>query len=89
MDRESEYLIFKGLSDPHRIRILEILKDKEVCTCKLSCELGMPLSTLAHHMKVLVASGVINSRRCGKWTYYSLNKEQIQFMKGIVDRFLD
>ena len=89
MNVKDEYFIFKGFADPQRMRILEILKEKDICNCNLSEEIGMPLSTLAHHMKVLVASGVVDSRKCGKWTYYSLNREVIKDMQNIINRFID
>ena len=73
---ESTSKIFKGLSDPNRILILNHIKNGEKCSCDLSNELNIPPSTLAHHMKVLGESGLVNSRKEGKWNYYSICREQ-------------
>jgi ArsR family transcriptional regulator len=32
-------------------------------------------STLSHHMKILVDSGVVSARKQGKWTYYSISAD--------------
>ena len=37
--------------------------------------LNISQSTLSHHMKILCESGVVNSRKEGKWTYYSISTE--------------
>ncbi len=69
-------LVFKGLADSHRIKILEILLLGEECNCRLSEKMNMPLSTLAHHLRVLVNAELVLPRKDGKWTYYKLNHEQ-------------
>ncbi|MCH5185505.1 MAG: winged helix-turn-helix transcriptional regulator [Oscillospiraceae bacterium] len=66
--------IFKALSDENRVRILEILKSGEKCACKLLEELNVTQPTLSHHMKILCDSGIVDSRKDGKWTYYRISK---------------
>ncbi len=82
---DKNYLIYKALADPHRIKIVEILTHGEECNCNIGEKLGMPLSTLAHHMKVLSAGGMVIPRKSGKWTYYKLKKEQLLNAKDIID----
>ena len=55
--------VFKALSDPNRIFILEMLKSGEKCACKILEELHIGQSTLSHHMKILSDSGIIKCRR--------------------------
>ncbi len=69
-------VVFKGLSDQHRIKILDILQNGEECNCNLSEKMKMPLSTLAHHLKVLSNANLVIPRKKGKWTYYTINKAQ-------------
>ncbi|MDD7735829.1 MAG: ArsR family transcriptional regulator [Bacillales bacterium] len=40
-------------------------------------------STLSHHMKLLVESGIVNARKEWKWTHYSINKEKIKEIKSL------
>lgn len=67
--------VFKALSDPNRLMILEKLQSGERCACVILEDLKIGQSTLSHHMKLLCESGLVNSRRDGKWMHYSLNKD--------------
>ena len=64
--------IFRAVGDPHRIRILGLLKDKEMSAGEILAELDIVQSTLSHHMKNLVEAGLVSAERRGKWTYYKL-----------------
>ena len=80
--------IFKALSDENRIRILKILHSGEKCACKLREELNISQPTLSHHMKILCDAGIVNDRKEGKWTHYSMCCEGVQkvraFMKDLL-----
>ena len=65
--------IFKAFCDENRIKILEILQNGEKCACKLLDELNVTQPTLSHHMKILCNSGIVESRKDGKWTYYKIS----------------
>lgn len=67
--------VFKAFCDVNRLQILEMLRDGEECACKLLEELEIGQSTLSHHMKILCDSGIVVSRREGKWTHYSISAE--------------
>ena len=71
--------VFKAFCDPNRLRILDILKSGEHCACKLLDILDVSQSTLSHHMKLLTDAKIVNVRKDGKWSHYSLSKDGIQF----------
>lgn len=75
---ENETKIFKAFCDPNRLEILNILKTGEHCACKLLEILDVSQSTLSHHMKLLADARIVNVRKDGKWSHYSLSKEGIQ-----------
>ena len=62
--------IFKQLSDPTRIRIFWILCHCEECVINISAMMEMSSPAVAHHLRLLRSSGLIESRREGKETYY-------------------
>ncbi len=64
--------VFKAFCDETRLAILEMLQSGEKCACVLLEEVEVGQSTLSHHMKILVESGVVSARKEGKWTYYSI-----------------
>lgn len=69
--------VFKALGDENRIRILKMMRNGEICACKLLEELSIGQPTLSHHMKILCDVGIVHPRRAGKWVYYSINCEGI------------
>lgn len=68
-------LIFKALSDENRLRILQLLRNGEICACKLLEELNITQPTLSHHMKILCDSEIVSVRKEGKWMHYSISAE--------------
>jgi len=67
--------IFKAFCDETRLMALSLLQNGEKCACELLEQVNVSQSTLSHHMKILVESGVVASRKEGKWMYYSISQE--------------
>jgi ArsR family transcriptional regulator len=67
---------FKALSDPLRVQIIELLRNREMCVCDLCDHLDIAQSKLSFHLKTLRESGLISGRQEGRWMYYSLNLSQ-------------
>jgi ArsR family transcriptional regulator, arsenate/arsenite/antimonite-responsive transcriptional repressor len=65
--------VFHALSDPLRLKVLELLQKQELCVCELSEALDVAQSKLSFHLKTLKIAGLANSRQDGRWIYYSLN----------------
>jgi ArsR family transcriptional regulator len=70
--------IFKAFCDETRLTVLKLLQSGEKCACVLLDKIDVGQSTLSHHMKILVESGVVSARNVGKWTYYSIDKDRAQ-----------
>lgn len=70
--------IFKALSDPSRLKIIEILSCGERCACDIQAYFEFTQPTLSHHMKSLMESGLVTCRKDGLWSYYGLNKEKAE-----------
>jgi ArsR family transcriptional regulator len=69
---EATRAVFKALSNEHRLRILEALRDGELCACEIQVVLDAPQSTVASHLRELKDVGLVHTRRQGKWTYYRI-----------------
>ena len=67
--------VFRAIGDPHRIRIIGLLREKELSAGEILQSTDVVQSTLSHHMKTLTDSGAVNAVRRGKCTCYSLNGE--------------
>jgi ArsR family transcriptional regulator len=79
-------LIFKAFCDESRLRIIEQLQKSELCACNLLEEVPISQSTLSHHMAILIDSGVVESRKDGKWVYYALSNEGIAKAKQLLEQ---
>ena len=79
MDYEPNYrtysAIFKALSDETRLRIVDMLSCSELSACDILQSFTLSQSTLSYHMKILIDTGIVNARREGLWTKYSINDE--------------
>lgn len=80
--------IFKALSDPSRLKIIDILSCGEKCACEILEHFDFTQPTLSHHMKVLMECGLVESRKEGLWSHYSLNSSNcnklILFLMNVV-----
>jgi ArsR family transcriptional regulator len=70
---EGNAKIIKALSDPSRLKIIDILSCGELCACDILQHFDFTQPTLSHHMKVLMDCGLVDCRKEGLWSYYSLN----------------
>jgi ArsR family transcriptional regulator len=78
----------RAISEPSRMRVMELLGQGECCVCDLGNALGLSPALASHHLKVLKASGLIRERRAGRWVHYSLDLEQMAHVKGLIDQLL-
>ncbi len=84
-DIEATRAVFKALSNEHRIRILEALRAGELCACEIQVVLDAPRSTVASHLRELKDTGLVNTRRQGKWTYYRIGDTAVLQLLDIAD----
>ena len=74
--------MLKAISDPKRLRIVDMLSCGELCACKILEAFHITQPTLSHDMKLLVEAGLVNDRREGKNIYYSLNSLSLNHKKS-------
>jgi len=68
---------FKALGDRTRLRILKLLKAREMCVCEVMTALNLTQPTASHHLHVLEDAGLVRNRREGKWVFYSLTNPEL------------
>src|SRR5215217_8201190 len=79
--------LFAALSDPARVRIVNLIatSDDPVCACHLIEPLGLSQPTVSHHLKKLVEAGLLEREQRGKWAYFSLTPDASERLAGVVD----
>ncbi|OGO18279.1 MAG: hypothetical protein A2Z02_01810 [Chloroflexi bacterium RBG_16_48_7] len=67
--------ILKSLSDETRLRILNMLFERECCVCEIMQVLGISQPRVSHHLAALYNTGLLKMRRQGLFALYSIDWE--------------
>ncbi|MDZ7860372.1 MAG: metalloregulator ArsR/SmtB family transcription factor [Candidatus Krumholzibacteriota bacterium] len=62
--------VIKALADNNRVRILCVLKERELCVCQIIEMLGLAPSTVSKHLSILRQARLLDDRKEGRWMYY-------------------
>ena len=82
--------VFKLLDDANRVRIFWLLCHSEECVVNIAAMTGMTPPAVSHHLQLLRASGLIESRRDGKETYYRASDDVLtELLHEALDRVLN
>ncbi|MBD0688257.1 ArsR/SmtB family transcription factor [Streptomyces sp. CBMA123] len=68
---------FKTLGHPARIRVLELLSEREYAVAEMLPEVGIEASHLSQQLAVLRRSNLVATRREGSTVYYRLTNPQV------------
>lgn len=76
MSKENQLLkmekLFLALADKTRLRILNLIREDEVCVCYFTEVLGESQPKISRHLAYLRNAGIVSARREGKWMNYSI-----------------
>ena len=76
--------IFKVLTHPVRLAILDILRDGEHCVCHMEAYLGLRQAYISQQLSVLREAGLIQDRREGWNIFYRVADERIYVLLDAV-----
>jgi ArsR family transcriptional regulator, arsenate/arsenite/antimonite-responsive transcriptional repressor len=65
-------LLFRALADPTRLRLLNLIADREICVCYFVEILRTSQPKISRHLAYLRKAGIVTARRDGKWMHYRL-----------------
>ena len=66
---------FKALSDETRLRILNILMERECCVCEVMQALDISQTRASRNLSALYDAGFLRLRKDGLWSLYSIDEE--------------
>ncbi|PSF33110.1 transcriptional regulator [Aphanothece hegewaldii CCALA 016] len=78
---------FHALSDPLRLRVLDLLRSQELCVCELCEKLEINQSKLSFHLKTLKEANLVRTRQEGRWIYYSLNLSEFLALEEYLSEY--
>jgi DNA-binding transcriptional ArsR family regulator len=69
--------LFSALSDPARVRIIELLLDCEQSVGSIAAQLGMTESAVSHQLRGLRLQRIVRARKQGRQVFYCLDDEHV------------
>jgi DNA-binding transcriptional ArsR family regulator len=77
--------LLKALADETRLRILLLLREKELFVCQLMAVTGLSQSLVSRSLALLEREGLLDSRRQGKHVFYCLKEEIPILGRAVMD----
>lgn len=82
MNRVDE--LFQAFADRTRLRVLNVLREGELCVGDLVEVLDVPQPTASRHLAQLRDCGLVRTRKQGRWCFYSLAESESRFHKRLL-----
>ncbi|TWT93542.1 ArsR/SmtB family transcription factor [Neorhodopirellula pilleata] len=86
-ERCATYL--KAVGDPIRLKVIRALQMGPLSVGDVAELLELEIGTVSHHLRVLYHAGIVQTRREGKFIYYSLDSEVFHPKRKKDDSVLD
>jgi ArsR family transcriptional regulator, arsenate/arsenite/antimonite-responsive transcriptional repressor len=80
---EAMALIFKAISHPVRLKLLDLIAqgEGEVCSCEIERFFDLTQPTISHHLKLLNEAGLIASEPRGVWVYHRICPQALDTLR--------
>lgn len=79
---------YMALADKTRLRLLNLMRDEEVCVCFFTEVLGDSQPKISRHLAYLRNAGIVKARREGKWMHYSIVKPEDEGGRNVLNEVL-
>ncbi|UWG98057.1 metalloregulator ArsR/SmtB family transcription factor [Dehalobacter sp. DCM] len=77
--------ILKALADETRLRIINLLYEKELCVCDIHEALNITQTKASRHLQYLKHAELVGDRKHAQWIYYSIKKdESLSFIDNLI-----
>ncbi len=81
--------LFTALADKTRLRLLNLMREDEICVCFFVEVLGESQPKISRHLAYLRNAGIVESRRDGKWMHYKIVEPEDRNIAQILRDTLD
>jgi ArsR family transcriptional regulator len=69
--------LLKALANETRLKMVHLLRNREMCVCELMVALNLTQPTASHHLNILENVRLIQNRKEGRWVFYSIGESLI------------
>ncbi|HSQ49571.1 MAG TPA: metalloregulator ArsR/SmtB family transcription factor [Candidatus Deferrimicrobiaceae bacterium] len=81
--------VFKALSDPTRLKILDFLRNGEKCVCEIIPHVGLIQPVVSRHLKILKDTGLVRDKKDGNRRLYSITEPKVsEIIDGITPELI-
>lgn len=87
IERQAEFL--KALANPTRLLLLTQLANGERCVCELMADTELEQANTSQHLSILRNQGIVESRRDGPRTMYSIKRPEAAEIIALVNAALN
>jgi ArsR family transcriptional regulator len=77
--------MFRAFADRNRLRILHLLLEGELCVGDIVQALDVPQPRVSRHLAYLRKAGLVQARKEGLWSFYSLASPANQFHRNLLE----
>ena len=77
--------LFLALADKTRLRLLNLMREDEVCVCYFTEVLGGSQPKISRHLAYLRGAGIVSARREGKWIHYKIEHPKNPFAAALLN----
>lgn len=81
--------LYMALADKTRLRLLNLMRESEICVCFFTEALGESQPKISRHLAYLRKAGLVETRREGKWMHYQISFPENNFAKEILNDTLE
>lgn len=81
--------LFLALADKTRLRLLNLMREDEICVCYFTEALGESQPKVSRHLAYLRNAGIVSARREGKWVNYKIEMPEKSFAARILNDTLE
>jgi ArsR family transcriptional regulator len=80
--------LYMALADKTRLRLLNLMRDQEVCVGYFTEVLGDSQPKISRHLAYLRNAGIVDTRRDGKWMHYRIKWPEDRALASVIDAAL-
>ena len=78
-------VLLRALADRTRLRLVNLMGDREVCVCFFVEILKTSQPKISRHLAYLRRAGIVSARRDGKWMHYRITEPADSTAKHVLD----
>ena len=80
--------LYMALADKTRLRLLNLMREREICVGYFTDVLGQSQPKISRHLAYLRNAGIVEARRDGKWMHYSIRWPQDRQGQALLEAVL-